>query len=159
MPARPTPGSSRMRSWLAAANAPVAFENRSVLRPFEPLASFVSMPRYGSLDPTPFLAVTFPVFVGLMVGDIGYGLILLAVLAWARRRWPRSSLLSQVLPIAVRGTHDALPKHSWRFGHAKAFVTVGDPIDTAGMTLDDVPRLRDEARRRVEALRERLART
>lgn len=85
----------------AAANAPVAFENRSVLRPFEPLASFVSMPRYGSLDPTPFLAVTFPVFVGLMVGDIGYGLILLALLAWARRRWPRSSLLSQVLPIAL----------------------------------------------------------
>jgi V/A-type H+-transporting ATPase subunit I len=84
-----------------AIDAPVAFENRPLLRPFEGLASFVSMPRYGSIDPTPFLAITLPIFVGLMVGDVGYGLVLLALLAVARRRWPRSSLLSQALPIAL----------------------------------------------------------
>jgi len=56
----------------------VAFENRPLLRPFEGLASFVSVPRYGTIDPTPFLAITLPVFVGLMVGDVGYGVVLLA---------------------------------------------------------------------------------
>jgi V/A-type H+-transporting ATPase subunit I len=81
--------------------APVAFQNRSVLRPFEELASFVSVPRYGSLDPTPYVAMTLPVFVGLMVGDVGYGLVLLALLALAKRRWPRSSVLSRALPIGV----------------------------------------------------------
>jgi V/A-type H+-transporting ATPase subunit I len=83
------------------AAAPVAFENRPVLRAFEPLATFVSVPRYGSLDPTPFLAMTLPVFIGLMVGDVGYGLVLLAVLAIARRRSPRSSLLSRALPVGL----------------------------------------------------------
>jgi V/A-type H+-transporting ATPase subunit I len=84
-----------------AEDAPVAFDNRALLRPFEGLASFVSVPRYGTIDPTPFLAITLPVFVGLMVGDVGYGLVLLALLGLARWRWPRSSLLSQALPIAM----------------------------------------------------------
>ncbi|NJD29878.1 MAG: hypothetical protein FIA92_16495 [Chloroflexi bacterium] len=82
-------------------SVPVAFDNRPLLRGFEPLTTFVSIPRYGSLDPTPYLAMTLPVFIGLMVGDIGYGLVLMALLAIARRRWPRSSLLSRILPVAV----------------------------------------------------------
>ena len=85
----------------AVEEAPVAFENRPLLRPFEGLASFVSVPRYGTIDPTPFLAITLPVFVGLMVGDVGYGVVLLALLGLARWRWPRSSFLSRLLPIAV----------------------------------------------------------
>ena len=46
--------------------APVAFENPPPVRPFEPLASFVGLPRYGTLDPSPILALTFPLFVGLI---------------------------------------------------------------------------------------------
>jgi 1-acyl-sn-glycerol-3-phosphate acyltransferase len=61
-----------------------------------------------------------------------------------------------VLPIAVRGTHKALPKHSWRFGLAKALVTVGTPISTQGMTLADVERLKGLAREQIEALRATL---
>ena len=81
--------------------APVAFENPRPIRPFEPLASFVGVPRYGSLDPTPLLAVAFPLFVGFMVGDAGYGLLLLALLAAARRRWRASALMSAAWPIAA----------------------------------------------------------
>ena len=80
---------------------PVAFENQPFLRAFEPLASFISMPRYGSLDPTPLLALTFPAFVGLMVADVGYGLLLLGLLLWARRRWRGEPLMGIVWPIGV----------------------------------------------------------
>lgn len=80
---------------------PVAFENRSFLRAFEPLASFISMPRYGSLDPTPLLALTFPAFVGLMVADVGYGLLLLGLLLWARRRWRGQPLMGILWPIGM----------------------------------------------------------
>src|SRR5690349_15957674 len=34
------------------------------------------LPHYGTIDPTPFVAVFFPAFFGLMVGDIGYGAVL-----------------------------------------------------------------------------------
>jgi V/A-type H+-transporting ATPase subunit I len=53
------------------------------------------LPRYGSIDPTPFVAVFFPAFFGLMVGDIGYGLLLgvLALVLRARAK-PGSTLRS-----------------------------------------------------------------
>jgi 1-acyl-sn-glycerol-3-phosphate acyltransferase len=63
---------------------------------------------------------------------------------------------ADVLPIAVAGTSEALPKHSWRFGRARARVTVGEAISTKGMTLESVETLKVEARARIEALRERL---
>lgn len=62
-----------------------------------------------------------------------------------------------VLPVAVAGTRTALPKHSWRFRRSHALATVGEPIATDGMTLDDVEALKAEARRRIEALRASLA--
>lgn len=82
-------------------DAPVALENGRLARAFEPLASFVSLPRYGSLDPTPLLAVTLPAFMGLMIGDAGYGLVMLALLSLARRRWRAAPAMAVVWPIGV----------------------------------------------------------
>lgn len=59
---------------------------------------------------------------------------------------------ADVLPIAVAGTRRALPKHSWLFGKARAHVTVGQPISTRGMTLDDVDLLKATARAQIERL-------
>ncbi|MEM1029644.1 MAG: lysophospholipid acyltransferase family protein [Myxococcota bacterium] len=59
---------------------------------------------------------------------------------------------ADVLPLAVAGTRDALPKHSWRFGFARGLVHVGTPISTAGLTHDDIPALRERARDAVAEL-------
>ena len=80
---------------------PVALRNLPLVRAFEPLVSFVGLPRYGTLDPTPAMAVTFPLFVGFMVGDAGYGLVLLAALAVLRWRWGSTGLVATALPVAV----------------------------------------------------------
>ena len=66
---------------------------------------------------------------------------------------------AQVLPLAVSGTRRALPKHSWRFEKAQARVAVGTPLSTVGMTLDDVPLLKEQARAQIVALRTELQRT
>lgn len=63
---------------------------------------------------------------------------------------------ADVLPIAVAGTSSALPRRSWRLGRARAFVTVGTPITTTGMTRDDVPQLKAIARAQIEELRRSL---
>ena len=63
----------------ASESAPVVLSNPRLLRPFEALVRVFPLPRYGTIDPTPFVAVFFPAFFGLMVGDIGYGLVLAAL--------------------------------------------------------------------------------
>jgi 1-acyl-sn-glycerol-3-phosphate acyltransferase len=54
-----------------------------------------------------------------------------------------------VLPIAIAGTRRCMPKGSAWFGRARAIARVLAPIETRGMTLDDVPRLRDEVHARI----------
>jgi 1-acyl-sn-glycerol-3-phosphate acyltransferase len=66
-----------------------------------------------------------------------------------------------ILPLALTGTHDCMPKGSAWFGEAVAVVQVLAPISTAGMTTADVGPLRDGARsiiaRAVSDLRADLA--
>lgn len=56
--------------------APVVFENPSWARPFEIVLKILQPPRYGTIDPTPFLAVFIPAFFGLILGDVGYGILI-----------------------------------------------------------------------------------
>ena len=60
---------------------PVALRNPAYFRPFELLLRPLPMPRYTSIDPTPFIGIFFPLFFGMILGDIGYGLVLLLVAA------------------------------------------------------------------------------
>ena len=71
---------------------PVMLENPRPARSFEPLVSFLSLPQYGSIDPTVGLSIFFPLMFGLMLGDVGYGGILLiaAVLLFFRGRKGRA---------------------------------------------------------------------
>jgi V/A-type H+-transporting ATPase subunit I len=80
---------------------PVAVTNGPLVRSFEPLARFAAVPRYGTIDPTPLLALTFPAFVGLMIADAGYGIVLLALLIVFRTRMKRSPTLRKVWPIGL----------------------------------------------------------
>jgi V/A-type H+-transporting ATPase subunit I len=54
---------------------PVVLRNRPSIRPFERLLALVPLPRYGSVDPTPWLAVFFPLFFGLVLGDVAFGVL------------------------------------------------------------------------------------
>ncbi len=60
---------------------------------------------------------------------------------------------ADILPLAVHGTAEALPVHDWRFGPARACVIVGDPISTLGMSLEDMPHLKQIVREEIERLR------
>ena len=54
-----------------------------------------------------------------------------------------------VLPLAVDGTMDALPKHGWQFSRADVRLAVLPPIPTDGLTTDDLEDLRDRVRQRI----------
>jgi 1-acyl-sn-glycerol-3-phosphate acyltransferase len=63
-----------------------------------------------------------------------------------------------ILPLAVSGTGTALPKRDWRFGRSVAEVRVLEPIETTGLTVKDVPALRERVRGRILAARDALRR-
>ncbi|MFP4169497.1 MAG: V-type ATP synthase subunit I [Methanomassiliicoccales archaeon] len=60
---------------------PVRFSNPKTVGRFEFLISLVSRPKYNEVDPTSLVSIFFPLFFGLMVGDIGYGIPFL-ILGW-----------------------------------------------------------------------------
>ncbi|MGH7509025.1 MAG: lysophospholipid acyltransferase family protein [Gemmatimonadales bacterium] len=62
-----------------------------------------------------------------------------------------------ILPLAVWGTRNALPKHDWRFGRSVAEVRVLEPVETAGLTLADVPALKARVRETIVTARDALA--
>jgi V/A-type H+-transporting ATPase subunit I len=59
-------------------NIPVALQNSRFLRPYQMLVTTYARPRYGELDPTWLIALTFPLIFGAMFGDVGHGIILAA---------------------------------------------------------------------------------
>jgi 1-acyl-sn-glycerol-3-phosphate acyltransferase len=61
-----------------------------------------------------------------------------------------------LLPLVVAGTRDCIRKGSGVFNRANAEVRALAPIPTEGMTLDDVPRLREEVRALISRERDRL---
>lgn len=70
--------------WLAEAasaadNPPIKFKNNKFVKMFEVLTDMYGRPAYDGFDPTPFISVFFMLFFAMCMGDLGYGLILVAV--------------------------------------------------------------------------------
>jgi 1-acyl-sn-glycerol-3-phosphate acyltransferase len=56
-----------------------------------------------------------------------------------------------ILPMVVNGTREALQAGSWKMNVTDAEVRVMEPIPTTGLTLDDVPELRERVRNIIAA--------
>jgi len=56
-----------------------------------------------------------------------------------------------IVPLAIRGTETALPKHSLMFRPTQASVTVLPPVSTAGLSAADAPALAERVRGRIAA--------
>ncbi|QRV13626.1 V-type ATP synthase subunit I [Haloterrigena salifodinae] len=61
---------------------PTVQNNAGPAKPFEVLVQAVNRPKYSELDPTIFLFLTFPAFFGFMIGDVGYGIMYMAIGAY-----------------------------------------------------------------------------
>ncbi|MDE5677552.1 V-type ATPase 116kDa subunit family protein [Phocaeicola sp.] len=57
-------------------NAPIKLKNNAFTRMYEVLVRMYGMPDYAEFDPTPLVAPFFTLFFGFCMGDAGYGVIL-----------------------------------------------------------------------------------
>ncbi|MCS7129787.1 MAG: V-type ATP synthase subunit I [Archaeoglobaceae archaeon] len=58
---------------------PTKLKNPKYAKNFEILSKTYAIPKYKEIDPTTIMAIFFPLFFGLMLGDMGYGLLIFAV--------------------------------------------------------------------------------
>lgn len=87
---------------------PVQLKNNSYVRPFQMFMGLMSPPKYGTFDPTWIMSIFIPLFFGIIIADIGYGLLFLAFGMWllgkARRGegWNLSFMGTYLPPATLR---------------------------------------------------------
>ncbi|MBK6963522.1 MAG: V-type ATP synthase subunit I [Bacteroidales bacterium] len=95
----PETGETVLKSWLDETgyvyyterpvpddHPPVLLKNSRFAKLFEPIGSLFSLPSYNELDLTPFFAPFFMMFFGFCMGDVGYGLLLVLVGIFMKKR-------------------------------------------------------------------------
>jgi len=67
-------------------NIPIEYDNPKIVKPFEAVMNLYARPKYHEIDPTTFVFIAFPLFYGMILGDIGYALILLGISLYGRSK-------------------------------------------------------------------------
>jgi V/A-type H+-transporting ATPase subunit I len=75
---------------------PVLLRNPPAFDSGEDLVKVYSYPSHKDFDPSPFVLYCFAVFFGMIVGDLGYGLVMLCMTFWITRK------VKSRAPLAVR---------------------------------------------------------
>jgi V/A-type H+-transporting ATPase subunit I len=82
---------------------PVLLENPSIPASFESFVRLLDIPRARTLDPSLLMAVFLPLFFGMMLGDVAYGVILLGLALLARHRLETPGMLRDLARILELG--------------------------------------------------------
>ncbi len=81
---------------------PVIVKNSAYFEPFEVLTKVFPLPSYGSYDPTLFLGIFFPLFFGIIVGDMGYGIVI-SILAIIGSKYFKKDFLRNISKVLFYG--------------------------------------------------------
>jgi V/A-type H+-transporting ATPase subunit I len=84
--------------------APVVLQNPRIAQPFESLVKLLAVPRYGRIDPTQLMAFFLPIFFGMILGDVGYGVLALLLSAWLLRKFKEPGVVRDILIIMIMGS-------------------------------------------------------
>ncbi len=96
--------------------APVLLKNPVFFRDYEFILRLYGLPGYKSIDPTPFIALVFPLFFGLAFSDIGYGIMLVLMGLFLRATMGRKTeTMKHLTNIIVHGGFATI-FFGWMFG-------------------------------------------
>ncbi|HEX5519210.1 MAG TPA: V-type ATPase 116kDa subunit family protein, partial [Candidatus Nitrosocosmicus sp.] len=95
-------GTTRLYILDTKENPPTLLENPKKLKNFESFIRFYSLPSGNEFDPTLIFGFIFPIFYGLMLGDVGYGLVILLVSRWVIRRVEGKKRNFNIMPKFLR---------------------------------------------------------
>lgn len=105
-----------------AESPPTLLANPKRFRVFESFVRFYSMPSGDEFDPTLMFGLIFPVFYGMMLGDVGYGIVILLVSLWVIRRVEGGKRDLNIMPRPLRKFAKTIVRPSQMVKLAKAMI-------------------------------------
>src|SRR6266487_1085295 len=105
-----------------AERPPTLLANPKRFRVFESFVRFYSMPSGDEFDPTLIFGLLFPVFYGMMLGDVGYGLVILLISLWVIRRVEGRKRNLNIMPKPLRNFAKTIVRPSQMVKLAKAMI-------------------------------------
>jgi len=112
--------------------APVALQNPRLSQPFESLINLLALPRYGHIDPTQLMALFLPIFFGMILGDVGYGLLLFALSLGLLRKL-KVGVLHDILIVLAMGSGWTI---LFGFLFGEMFGTLGEHLGMRALWFD-----------------------
>ena len=95
-----------MRDAKKGEEAPIKLKNNVFVRMYEVLTKMYGMPDYAEFDPTPLIAPFFTLFFAFCMGDAGYGLALIALGFFLKRKMAKSmaGMMNLVITLGIATT-------------------------------------------------------
>ncbi|NYT16396.1 MAG: V-type ATP synthase subunit I [Methanomicrobiales archaeon] len=121
--------------------APAFYDNPRWVRPFEFFNRLITPPKYMEIDPSPFIAIFFPIFFGVIVGDIGYGLCILGFAIVMKLYFKKLEWLKQLMNILIISSISTI---FFGFLYGEFFGNFGEemgwlhPVTIGGVTLNRI---------------------
>ena len=112
--------------------APVILQNSRATKPFESLVKLLALPRYGHIDPTSLMAFFMPIFFGMILGDVGYGILILALSAGLLKRF-KEGVIRDIFIILTMGAGWSI---LFGFLYGEAFGTLGESFGMRALWFD-----------------------
>ena len=79
---------------------PVLLKNNRLTAPLSMVTEMYSLPAYGAVDPNPLMAPFFILFYGIMMADMGYGLLMmLASYIVMKKTKPKGATMRHLVPL------------------------------------------------------------
>lgn len=112
---------------------PIALVNPGPARPFQSLVRLLALPRYDGIDPTLLMAFFMPIFFGMILGDVGYGTLLLFISLYLLRRFRQPGTVRDIIQVLAMGSGWSIV---FGFLYGEAFGTLGEAFGMRALWLD-----------------------
>ncbi|GEM_PF-1364058 len=89
-------------------NVPVLLRNNRFVKPFETLTKLYGLPHSAEFDPTVIIAVSFTIFFGFCIGDVGYGACLIIAFYLLKRLLPIGKNVRNLFTVMSLGSAFAM---------------------------------------------------
>ncbi|HOV81834.1 MAG TPA: V-type ATP synthase subunit I [Methanothrix sp.] len=82
---------------------PSKIDNPSIVRPYELITRLFAVPEYKEFDPSLLIFIFFPIMYGMILGDVGYGVMVFLVVYMLKRKFrtPGWQQLTSIVLIAA----------------------------------------------------------
>ena len=82
-------------------DVPIQLQNNALTEPMNMVTEMYSLPAYDGVDPNPLMAPFFILFFGLMLADMGYGLLMILAGVFVKKKYDPKGAMGQMFGISI----------------------------------------------------------